>query len=87
MERFTGAEPVVFAIAIGCDALLAFAHLAVAPVPFCAVKPAILFGLVGFLSRMFPTHSATRLLKSLDPTSPHVLVPACAPHELLKRTG
>jgi hypothetical protein len=28
MVRFTGAEPVVFAIAIGCDALLAFAHLA-----------------------------------------------------------
>jgi hypothetical protein len=28
MERFTGAEPVVFAIAIGCDATLAFAHLA-----------------------------------------------------------
>jgi hypothetical protein len=28
MERFTGAEPVVFAIAIGRDALLAFAHLA-----------------------------------------------------------
>jgi hypothetical protein len=28
MVRFTGAEPVVFAIAIGCDATLAFAHLA-----------------------------------------------------------
>ena len=28
MVRFTGAEPVVFAIAIGRDALLAFAHLA-----------------------------------------------------------
>jgi hypothetical protein len=28
MVRFTGAEPVVFAIAIGCVALLAFAHLA-----------------------------------------------------------
>jgi hypothetical protein len=28
MVRFTGAEAVVFAMAIGCDALLAFAHLA-----------------------------------------------------------
>jgi hypothetical protein len=28
MVRFTGAEPVVFAIAIDCVALLAFAHLA-----------------------------------------------------------
>jgi hypothetical protein len=28
MVRFTGAEPVVLAIAIGCVALLAFAHLA-----------------------------------------------------------
>jgi hypothetical protein len=31
MVRFTGAEPVVFAIAIGCDSFRALAHLA-----FCA---------------------------------------------------
>src|SRR5271170_3430322 len=52
----------------------------VAPVPFCGVKPAILFGSVGLPAELFPSRLMTRSLRLLDPTSPHVTALACAQH-------
>jgi hypothetical protein len=52
-----------------------------APAPFCAVKPAILFGSVGLLSRMIQNRSMTQSLKLQYLTSPHVTARACVQHE------
>jgi hypothetical protein len=55
--------------------------LPVVPVPSCAVKPSILFGSVGLLSRMIQNRLTTQSLKSQYLTSPDVTAPACAQHE------
>src|SRR6202035_337740 len=52
-----------------------------APAPSCAVKPPILLGSVELHAELFSIHLATRLLKSLDPTSLPATAPACAQHE------
>jgi hypothetical protein len=54
--------------------------LPVAPEPSCAVKPAILFGLVGLPAELLLNRLTTQLLRLLDPTSPPATTPACAQH-------
>src|SRR5580693_3308355 len=56
--------------------------LRVARVPSCAVKPAILLGLVGLPARLLLYRLTTRSLRLLDLCFLRVLVPACARSEV-----
>ena len=81
MVCFTGAAPVVFAIAIGCDATLAIAHLARCA---CAILrreacDIIRVGWAAFADDPEPFNdSMTEIAWSMLSTRP---APACAQHE------